>query len=57
MDTIVIAVIAGVVLAIVGFVLMRGKGSPKPALDDAMSDAELAPSKPAPSTTKNHVRT
>lgn len=54
MDTIVIAVIAGVVLAIVGFVLMRGKGSPKPALDDAMSDAdgELAPSKPAPSTTK-----
>lgn len=52
MDTIVIAVIAGVVLAVVGFVLMRGKGTPKPSLEQAMAEAELESSKPAPSTTK-----
>lgn len=56
MDTIVIAVIVGVVLVAVGFFLMRGKGSPKPALDDAMSDAGDTPDKPAstdkPATSK-----
>lgn len=40
MDTIVIAVIVGVVLVGVGFFLIRGKNSPKPALDEASSDED-----------------
>jgi serine/threonine protein phosphatase PrpC len=46
MDTIVIAVIVGVVLVAVGFFLMRGTSSPKPAVDDETSGAD-APGKPA----------
>lgn len=50
MDTIVIAVIVGVVLVAVGFFLIRGKGGSKSALDEAMADAANdAPSKPAAS--------
>lgn len=45
MDTIVIAVIVGVVLVGVGFFLIRGKGSSKPALGDGLPDEEnTAPS-------------
>jgi protein phosphatase len=40
MDTIVIAVIVGVALVGVGFFLIRGKGTPKPALDDGNLDDE-----------------
>jgi len=49
MDTIVIAVIVGVVLVGVGFFLLRGKSSSKPALDDATSDASSG--EPASSAT------
>lgn len=55
MDTIVIAVIVGVVLVAVGFILMRGKGTPKPALDDGSTDDEgpsTAPSADKPSAKK-----
>lgn len=55
MDTIVIAVIVGVVLVAVGFILMRGKGTPKPALDDGSSEDEgpsTAPSADKPAAKK-----
>lgn len=55
MDTIVIAVIVGVVLVAVGFILMRGKGTPKPALDDGSSEDEgpsTAPSADKPTAKK-----
>jgi len=55
MDTIVIAVIVGVVLVAVGFILMRGKGTPKPALDDGSLDDEgpsTAPSADKPAAKK-----
>ncbi|HRI71773.1 MAG TPA: protein phosphatase 2C domain-containing protein [Polyangium sp.] len=45
MDTTVIAVIVGVVIVAVVIILMRGKGSPKIALDDA--DSLDSPSTPA----------
>jgi serine/threonine protein phosphatase PrpC len=54
MDTIVIAVIAGVVLVAVGVILMRGKGTPKPALDDGFAD-DAAPST-APSANKTAAK-
>ncbi|MBK9263816.1 MAG: serine/threonine-protein phosphatase [Polyangiaceae bacterium] len=61
MDTIVIAVIVGVVLVVVGFILLRGKGGSKPAVDDATSDASDAnasgaSSKPASSGAAKKAR-
>lgn len=58
MDTIVIAVIVGVVLVAVGFILMRGKGTPKPALDDGSSDDEgpsTAPSADKPAAKRRDL--
>jgi serine/threonine protein phosphatase PrpC len=56
MDTIVIAVIVGVVFLGVGFFLIRGKGSPKPALDDGVDEENTSPSVGAKPAAKKKPR-